>query len=404
MLTLLLEALVAVGLVVSAWYYCMTYVGARLFLGRSRRPEPPTPAPPITILKPLKGLDADLFENLASFCRQDYPRYQIVFGVADAADPAAGVVRRLQAQFPEVDIDLVVDARVYGSSYKISNLHNMYGAARHDLLVIADSDIRVGPDYLRRLSADLADPTVGVVTCLYRARSTGGAATFMESLFINADFAPSILVARLVETTRYAFGATIALRRGVLDEIGGFLALSNYLADDFFLGNLVQARGYRVVISDMVIDTILAVGSWRRLFEHQLRWARTYRSVRSGGYFALALTHGTIWALALLLLHPTQPLAWAISLALWSLRLGSAAIVANRYLHAPITWIEALAILPKDLLATAVWVAAFAGNTVSWSGHRFRVRRDGTMERLTPTYAVPTPATAYVTREKQESA
>lgn len=404
MLSFLLEAVIVAGLLVSTWYYCMTYVGARLFFRRRAARQNAAAAPPVSILKPLKGLDPDLFENLASFCRQDYPGYHIVFGVAGAQDPAVDVVHRLQTAFPDVQIDLVIDARIYGSNYKISNLHNMYAAARNDLLVIADSDIRVGPDYLRRLSAELADPTVGVVTCLYRAHNSGGLATLTESLFINTDFAPSILVARLVETTRYAFGATIAIRRGVLDEIGGFLSLSNYLADDFFLGNRVQARGYRVAISDMVVETVLAVGSWRRLLDHQLRWARTYRSVRSGGYFALALTHGTTWALLLLLLHPDNRLAWATSMALWTLRVTSAAIVANRYLHSRLTWPQALAVLPKDLLATAVWAAAFAGNTVTWSGHRFRVRRDGQMERLTPTESAhPTRAT-YPAREEQESA
>lgn len=403
------EALVILGLLVSTWYYCTTYVGARLFFRGRRRQAGDAGAalPAVSILKPLKGLDPDMFENLATFCRQDYPTFQILFGVADANDPAVSVVERLKAAHPDADIDLVIDARVYGSNYKISNLHNMYRQARHDVLVIADSDIRVAPDYLRRLAADLADPTVGVVTCLYRALSSGGLVTLTESLFVNADFAPSILVARLVEPTNYAFGATIALRRGVLDEIGGFLSLSNYLADDFYLGNRVTKHGYRVAISDLVVETVLAGGTWRGLIQHQLRWARTYRSVRAGGYFALALTYGTSWGLINLLLHSANPLAWVATLGLWTLRVVSASVVANRYLHAPMRWYEALLILPKDLLGTAIWMAAFLGNTVLWSGHRFRVQADGQMVRVDPIDTVTSsgpPVVTYPASEEQESA
>jgi len=398
------QAVIGLGLAVSAWYYCMTYVGARLLF---RKPASSMPGeselPGITVLKPLKGLEADLLQNLATFCRQDYPSFQVVFGVADADDPAIPVVRQLQAEFPHVRIDLVIDGRIHGTNYKVSNLHNMDKASLHDVIVIADSDIRVAPDYLRRLAQELADPSVGVVTCLYRAVNTGGLPTLLESLFINVDFGPSILVARLVEKTRYAFGATMALRRKVLNEIGGLLSVGNCLADDYFIGNRAEARGYRIAISNMVVETVLAVGSWKRLLDHQLRWARTYRSVRRGGYFALILTHGTLWALLNLLWNGFGPWSWVVAGALLTLRLATAKVVAGRYLGAPLTWPETFAVLLKDVLGSSVWFLAFLGDAVQWSGHAFRVQSDGSMVRIDSGVAAAQPAYGRTAKQPDES-
>jgi len=372
----------------AAAYYLACYFGTRSFFRRARRrnadAENDAALPTVTILKPLKGLDVDLFDNLSTFCRLDYPTFQIVFGVADADDPALPILRRLRAQYPNVHIDIVVDGRVYGTNYKISNLHNMYRAAQHEVLVIADSDIRVTPDYLRRIATQLREPGVGIVTCLYRAVSTGGLPTLAESLFINTDFAPSVLVARLIETRRYAFGATIALRRAVLEEIGGFLPLANYLADDYYLGYRVAERGYNVALSDMVVETVLAVGSWKRLLDHQLRWARTYRSSRPASYFGLLLTHGTLWATLALLYRHGSTRTTLLAVLLYGLRIGTASVISNRYMHAPLRLREALFILPKDLFTAAVWALAFLGDTVTWSGHVFRVLRHGEMVRISP--------------------
>lgn len=383
---LALQCLFAVGMVVSVAFYLASYVGARRFFRQKRQANgqagDAAVLPGVSILKPLKGLDIDLFENLSTFCWQDYPRYQIVFGVADASDPAVQVVRRLQRHYPHLQIDLVVDSRVYGTNYKVSNLQNMYRAAEHEIIVIADSDIRVRSDYLRRIVAALEDPQVGVVTCLYRAVKTGGLPTLAEALFINTDFAPMVLVAGLIEKPTYAFGATMALRRSVLDEIGGFLPLANYLADDYQLGHRVAERGYRLALSDLVVETVLAVGSWRRLFDHQLRWARTYRNCRPGGYFGSIMTHGTLWAtLNLLYAH----FSWRAGLAgavVYGVRMAVANVIANRYLYAPLSLGETLLVPLKDLFVSAVWAVCFLGDTVHWSGHEFRVAKDGQMVQL----------------------
>ncbi len=383
-----IRVITVVGVAASAWFYLAAYIGARrvlkhLSVGDQRWSGVGDP-PGVTILKPLKGLDADLFENLSTFCHQDYPTFQLVFGVADAADPAVQVVQRLRDQFPNVDIELVIDSRVYGTNYKISNLENMLPAARHDLLVIADSDIRVRSDYVRRVAAALADPQVGVATCLYRAVSTGDMPSFVESLFVNTDFVPMVLVAGVVENPTYAFGATMALRRAVLEEIGGFRALTNYLADDYYLGYKVARRGYRLVLVDLVVETVLAVGSWRRLVEHQLRWARTYRNVRPGGYFASILTHGPLWGLMVLGLGGFSPRSCLMCALVFALRASSAHRIANAYLHAPLTWRQALFVPIKDLFVSSIWLTAFLGDTIRWSGHEFRVHRDGKMQRLSP--------------------
>jgi ceramide glucosyltransferase len=388
-----IQLIVGIGILVSLLFYLVGYYSARDFFTRRRHAAAPQGAPgslpTVTILKPLKGLDVDLYENLASFCRQDYPTYQVVFGVADADDPAVGVVRKLQSHYPSVHIDLVIDGRIYGTNYKISNLHNMYRVAKHEVIVIADSDIRVPSNYLRRLVPQLDDPQVGLVTTLYRAVNTGGLPTLLETLFINTDFSPMVLVARVVEKPSYAFGATMAIRRSMLDAIGGFLPLANYLADDYYLGHRISERGYRLALSDMVVETVLAVGGWRRLFDHQLRWARTYRNCRPGGYFASILTHGTLWATLNLLYNHFSPLACVAAAVLYGVRITVAGTVANRYLHAPMRWGEALLVPLKDLFVSAVWVLCFVGDSVHWSGHTFRVLKDGQMVRVSPSEPQP---------------
>jgi ceramide glucosyltransferase len=391
----LVHAVIAVGLVVSSALYLIAAYSAHEFFGRPRR-RPAVDGPAVTVLRPLKGLDPGLYENLLSLCRQRYPRFQLVFGVADPRDPAAGLVKRLEREHPEIDIELVVDPRTYGSNYKISNLHNMLQRAKHEVIVLADSDIRVGPDYLGRLVAELEDRRNGLVTCIYRAVNAGGLPTLVETLFINTDFANLILLARKVEKATYAFGATIAMRREVLDEIGGFLPLANYLADDYQLGNRVAERGYRLALSDEVVDTVIALGSWRRLLDHQLRWARTYRICRPGGYFASIVTHGTFWALLNVLYHQFSPPSCAASLAVLGLRYACAAHLVWRGLGMERKWLELLLVVPKDLFVSAVWFLAFAGNTVMWSGRRFRVTSSGEMIDL----GEPAPAAAALQWEE----
>ena len=385
-----LQIPILVGLIASAVFYAIELYSARQFFGQTDD-APSGYRPGVTVLKPLKGLDIDLYQNLATLCRQRYTApFQIIFGVADPDDPAVAVVRRLQREFPTIDIELVVDARVYGANYKVSNLYNMYRHAKHDVIVLADSDIRVGPHYLARVVAPLQDGKVGLVTSVYRAVNTGGIPTLIESLFINTDFAALVMLARKVEKSSYAFGATIAIRREVLEEIGGFLPIANLLADDYEIGYRVSKHGYRLELSPEVVDTVLAVGTWRRLFDHQLRWARTYRVNRPGGYFGSILTHGTFWAVANVLYHGFSPLSLAVSGVVVALRYLVAARMAWTHLRTDTTVAQLLLVGPKDLFLTFVWFAAFAGDEVVWSGHRFQVQKTGEMVDLTqPVQPIP---------------
>jgi ceramide glucosyltransferase len=381
-INLLPQIVIGLGLIASALYSLGMLYSAREFFSPRRRDEH-LDLPSISVLKPLKGLDVELFQNLSVLCQQDYDRYQLILGVADAADPAVAVVRELQAAYPHVDIDLVIDGRIYGSNHKVSNLHNMYQRAKHEVIVIADSDIRVGTDYLRGLIKPLQEPGTGLVTCLYRARSAGGLATLVESLFINTDWCHMVLVARKVERTSYAFGATIAMKRTILDEIGGFLPIADYLADDYQLGQRVVERGYQAVLADQVLETVISLGSWRRLVQHQLRWARTYRICRPGGYFGSVLTHGTLWALLNVLLNGFGPISLLSSGAVLALRHFGAAMLCWRYLATDTKAWELLLLVPKDLFISFIWFLAFAGDTVTWSGRKFRVFRSGRMVDVT---------------------
>ena len=383
----LLQIPIAIGLVASAIFYLIELYSARQFFAPDRQAGS-SYRPAVSVLKPLKGLDIGLYDNLVTLCHQRYTApFQLIFGVADPNDPATAVVRRLQREFPTLDIQLVCDDRVYGSNYKVSNLHNMYRHAKYDVIMLADSDIRVGPNYLARVVEPLRDSAVGLVTCLYRAINTGGLPTLVESLFVNTDFANLVMLARKIEKSSYAFGATIAMRREVLDEIGGFLPIADLLADDYEIGYQVAKRGYRLELSNEVVDTVLAVGTWQRLLDHQLRWARTYRVNRPGGYFGSILTHGTFWAVVNVAYHGFSPLSCAVSGAVVGLRYLVAARMAWTHLRTDLSIPQLLLVGPKDLFVTFVWFAAFLGNEVVWSGHRFQVQRDGGMVDLTQ--AVP---------------
>ena len=363
------------------------------FLRRARRGRQAGALPPVTMLKPLKGPGVELYENLASFCRQSYPSYQIVFGVADAHDPAVAVVHRLRRDFPERDIVLAVGSG-RGTNRKVANLEHMMPHAPHDVLVMSDSDIRVGPDYLRTMVAPLADPAVGLTTCLYRGRGNFGLPSIIESLFINTDFVPNALVAHWVQPFRYAFGASIAVKREALERIGGFAAFADYLADDYQLGRRVAEAGYRLVLLPYVVETVLDSVTLRDVWRHQVRWARTYRVCQPVGWFCSVVTHATLWGLVAALVLG-RPVGWAVLASALTARLFSLAAIM-RLLREPETT-RCLALVPlKDLVTSAMWLAAFLGRQVVWSGRVFRVLRDG---RIVPVGVVESKAPAFAGEE-----
>jgi ceramide glucosyltransferase len=325
----------------------------------------PYSASPVTVLKPLRGAEPRLYDNLATLCRQQHPAFQIVFGVHNADDPALAVVRRLQSDFPDCDIALAISPEQHGSNGKVSNLINMLPLARYDKLVLADSDIAVPPGYLTHVTAPLADPAVGVVTCLYRGHALSGFWPALGAQFINDWFAPSVRVAHAGGSSSFAFGATIALRRDALAAIGGFETLANRLADDYWLGELTRRIGLRTVLSDVMVGTDVAEGTLAELWTHELRWLRTIRSLNPAGFAFTFITF--TWPLLLLgLLLAPQPAALAIACIglLARSALAGRGGGAGAMLRAPL----------RDLLLLAEWAAALFGTHVRWHGQRMAVK------------------------------
>lgn len=328
---------------------------------------------PVSVLKPLCGEDPDLYENLRSFCRQSYPAFQIVFGVQNPADPAVAVVRRLMVEFPAVDLELVIDDRRRGGNLKVANLRNMLPAARYPLLVLADSDMRVSPDYLAEVTAPLAEEGVGLVTCLYRGVSAGGLWSTLAAFHINHGFLPQAAMGAMMGAGAGCFGATIALSRDTLERIGGFGAIADALADDHALGAAVRRIGRRVELSSHLVDNIVVEPSLGALFHHELRWARTIRLVAPAGFVGSVVTYPMV--LSLLALATDASAAAAVALAASLLCRCLSVRAVDRLLRLPPTPLRLLAL--RDVLSFTVFVASFFARTVAWRDHTFRVSRNG---------------------------
>lgn len=331
--------------------------------------------PPVTVLKPVCGLEPNLYHNLRSFCVQSHPCYQVIFGVASADDPAVPIIEALLREFPQHDLALVIDERVTGPNRKVSNLANMLPRARHDLLVMADSDMQVGPDYLATVAASFADPTVGAATCLYAGVPGKGLASVLGASFINYWFVPSVLVALSLGELRFCFGATMAVRREVLERIGGLEGLATVLADDYLLGNRVSAAGHRVALVPYVVRAEVHEPGVAALFRHELRWARTVRSVRPLGYGFSGITHAIPMALLYLAVAPGSAAAHGALVAAVGLRAALHVAVARRL--PPGRAKRSLWLLPaRDAMCFVVWLTSFVGRGVRWRQHRYTVCGD----------------------------
>jgi ceramide glucosyltransferase len=332
--------------------------------------------PAISILKPICGLDSNTYENLASFCRQEYPQYQVIFGVRDANDPSVAVVQQLIDDFAAVDIQLVVSDRTIGANLKVSNLANASSRANYDILLLADSDIWVGPDYLQHVIQPLQNPAVGVVTCMYRSVTQSWLAA-LEALSVSTEFLPSVLVARQMEGMTFALGATIVIRKSVLAAIGGFAAVANYLGDDFKLGNLPAQAGYDVVLSPYVVDHVTTTDRVAAFIQHQTRWLRGNRFARPFGYAGLLLTYGTVISLLFLFLVGGAPCGWMVLGITWSIRVVMAWVVGVNYLKDSVARQWIWCVLLRDWISFALWCYSFTGNTVEWRGRQFSLSQGG---------------------------
>ena len=364
----------------AAFYTVVALLGALL---RPRRAAPWPGAvalPAVTILKPLCGAEPRLYECLRSFCNQAWPQLQIVFGVRDPADPAVAVVRRLQREFPMLDLALVLDGTHHGSNAKVSNLINIMAIAKHDYLIIVDSDIRVEPGYVQQIVAPLLDERVGIVTCPYVGRPLPDLWSQLGAQFINGWFVPSVFVAALFGSRSFAFGATIALRRRVLDAIGGLPAIVDQLADDYRLGELTRKLGLRTVLSHVIVETVVEERSLQDLLGHELRWLRTIKAVRPIGYSLAFVTFALPVALigtllsgvarpALLALGVTALLRLVMHL-FWSAT-GDRSI-----------WTRLWAVPLHDCVLFGVWCWGFLGQRVNWRQTSFHLAQDGSVYAL----------------------
>lgn len=349
-----------------------------LAFGAARAPlrlacRPLQPLPKATVLKPLCGSEPETYACLRSFCDQRYPEFQIIFGVAAADDPVIAVVRRLQQEFPQRDLRILIDRRQHGSSRKVSNLINMMAEGSHDYLVIADSDVCVDDSYLAKIVAPLADPCVGIVTCAYRGVSRRGIWSLMGSLFINEWFTPSVYVAAKAGSRSFAFGATIALRREVLSQIGGFESIANHLADDYRLGELTRRLGLRTVLSDVEVEVVVGEGGFGSLVQHELRWLRTIRAVRPLAYSFCFITFG----IPLVLLGALLSRGDSITLTLLAITAAARLMLHLKRRQSNASAAQIALIPVRDCLSLALWAWSFTNRRVKWRNEHFQVSRDG---------------------------
>jgi ceramide glucosyltransferase len=337
--------------------------------------------PPVTILKPLCGVEPGLYEHLSSFCRQDYPEFQIVFGLRDPTDPACAVVQRLKAEFPLMHIDIVVNPQQHGSNRKTSNLINMFARARHDILAMADSDVFVGPDYLHTVTAPLMDPNVGLVTCIYQDIPTERIWSRLGAMYVNEWYVPLVLLGWLFGHRGYASGQTLCLRRDTLQAVGGLQAISNHLAEDYRLGELVRGLGQRIVLSPYVVKGQHHEQSLDSLTRHELRWMCTLRALQPRSFRLIFLTFTLPLALFGVIMTGAGS---SLPIAAWTL--CATTVAARLVLH----FVQRVGgdrplfrdfwLLPiRDLLVSWAWCQSFLTSQITWRGVKFDVGVDGVL-------------------------
>jgi ceramide glucosyltransferase len=366
-------AVLLLALVMGSLAYCMLAVLAAVRYSRVR-PSKPSALPPISILKPLSGIDLGLEANLWNFFQQSYPEYEVLFAVRSAEDPAVAVAERVRAAFPAVPSRLIVTGEPPYPNAKVFSLDCMLAAARHDLLVMADSDVGVTPGLLFTIAAEFEDAGVGLATCPYRAVPGTSFWSKLEALGLNTEFLGGVLVARLLEGMKFALGPTIAVRRQTLVDIGGFAKLKDYLAEDFVMGKLAAEAGWQVVLSSYVIEHHIGSQPLAPNLRHRLRWNRSTRRSRPWGYVGQIFTNPLPLAL---LLCAIEPAWWPLLAVTLVMRAAAAWAAAGLVLRDPLTrrlwWLVPL----QDMASFLLWLAGFFGNRIVWRGRKYEVLRDG---------------------------
>ena len=352
----------------AALYQLLAIVAA--LCQRLQSPIPNPEKSPVSILKPVHGKDAGFYEAIRSHALEQYPEFEILFGIRRENDPARVEVERLCAEFPALPIRLVI-CTTAAPNLKVGSLIDLAREARHPILIVNDSDISVPPGYIGKVTAPLAEPGIGLVTCLYRAEAHDWPSRF-EALAIATDFAPSTLVAQLFGVSDFGLGSTLAFRRTDLERIGGFRAIADYIADDYQLGHKLHALGLRNIISEVVVSTRLSSGSWLGAWRHQVRWARTIRLSGGAGYAGLPITYASLWVAIAALLG-----LWWIALPLLAIRLAMALVCGWLLLGSADVWKYCYAIPLRDLCGVAVWAAGLVGDRVVWRDQRLKLDAEG---------------------------
>ena len=375
-------------------YYLLAIFAALAFSRKANTHAPPIPTPtfepPVSILKPVHGVDFASYDNYASFCKQDYPDYEILFAVNQEIDPAIALITRLIADYPQRRIILLIGSEYFGANQKVNNLARLTREARHEVLTLTDGDVRVGPKYLRNVVAPLRDPIVGAVTSFYRGIAQSNLYAELEAVGASSDFFAGVLMAAWTEGVKFTLGASVATTKTWVQKIGGFEAVAAFLADDYEIGRRVTQSGGRVVLSHETVSTMYSAQTPKNFWQHQLRWARTVRLCRPASYAALLFTQGLPWAIAAALLAPTHWIGGSYLLGYLVLRLAVAwfvgvSVVGDQVLRRRL-WLVPL----WDAIHFVVWTASFASNHVVWGNIEYVVDR-GRMRPVAPQNKLRTP-------------
>ena len=369
-----LPALLVLAAVPLAYYLTAT-IAAWRFFRRARAAAVPSFSPPVSLLKPVHGVDFGSYENFSSFCLQNYPDYEILFGVNDESDPAVPLIRRIIAEFPQRRIRLISGAEQIGANRKVNNLIALAREAQHEILVLTDGDVRVDVNYLREVVAPFADPSTGAVTSFYRAIAEKNLAAELEAIGAASDFFAGVLVAEWMEGMTFALGASIVITKSWLAKIGGFASIANMLADDYELGYRIAKAGGRIRFSRELVWTMYPAQTARSFWEHQVRWARTVRLSRPLSYLGLIFTHGLPWAVLAAMIAPAGWIAAVYLLAYLVLRLTMAWTVGvwgvrDDVLHRKV-WLVPL----RDAIHFVIWIASFASNRITWGGEEYIMQK-----------------------------
>lgn len=376
--------LLGVAAIPFIYYLIVLYSSWRFF----HSVPPPLPAnsgftPPVSNLKPVRGLDPDAYENYASFCRQDYPDFEIIFCVGEDNDPALPAIEQLIRDFPQRQIRVLFGSGRVATNDKVAKLVRLTGEARHEYLVISDSDVRVEPDYLRTVIAPLADPGVGAVTCFYVSTGDHSFTEHLQTVGMISDFYPGILVARQLDGVKFALGPTIATTRARLAEFGGYESLENGPADDLLVGRLIAEHGHEVRLLNYFILTVADYASLRDLFLKRLRWLVVMRHLRPWGHLGLIFTLGLPWSLAAIAIHPAAGVVLAYLGAYIGLRAAMTWLIGIHGLKQSKLWKQMILIPAWDAMAFLVWLVSFTRSTVRWRGGNYYIR-NGRLVPQTP--------------------